>query len=187
MPALNTDEGVEFVGKPAAFGIEVRERYTNERYHKPSDEVTPDWDLSGLAEDVQLLFAVGYRVAQADALSGVVGGQRVQGDPGRAAEREVSVLPPGAAASSCRSPTGVCLYQGPHCQRDPASPACAIRTDAPSMADSVANPDMLRALVREIEDLRAKVDRQLNTIDKALAVARELADRVGATETARLN
>jgi Zn-dependent M28 family amino/carboxypeptidase len=66
VPALNTDEGVDFVGRPAAFGIEVRERYTNERYHKPSDEVTPDWDLSGLAEDVQLLFAVGYRVAQAD-------------------------------------------------------------------------------------------------------------------------
>jgi Zn-dependent M28 family amino/carboxypeptidase len=66
VPALNTDEGVEFVGKPASFGLEVRERYTSDRYHKPSDEVTPDWDLSGLAEDVQLLFAVGYRVAQAD-------------------------------------------------------------------------------------------------------------------------
>ena len=48
------------------------------------------------------------------------------------------------------------------------------------MADSVANPNMLRALVREIEELRAKVDRQLSTIDKALAVARELADGVAA-------
>ena len=66
VPALNTDEGVEFVGKPASFGLEVRERYTSDRYHKPSDEVLPDWDLSGLAEDVQLLFGVGYRVAQAD-------------------------------------------------------------------------------------------------------------------------
>jgi hypothetical protein len=55
------------------------------------------------------------------------------------------------------------------------------------MADSVANPDMLRALVREIEDLRAKVDRQLTTIDKALAVARELADQVGANETTKRN
>jgi hypothetical protein len=54
--------------------------------------------------------------------------------------------------------------------------------DAPSMADSVANPNMLRALVREIEELRTKVDRQLSTIDKALAVARELADRVAANE-----
>jgi Zn-dependent M28 family amino/carboxypeptidase len=29
--------------------------------------VKADWDLSGAAEDMQLLFAVGYRVANADA------------------------------------------------------------------------------------------------------------------------
>ena len=28
----------------------------------------PDWDLSGAAEDAQLLLAVGYRVANADRL-----------------------------------------------------------------------------------------------------------------------
>jgi Zn-dependent M28 family amino/carboxypeptidase len=66
VPALTVDEGVEFVGKPASFAEEVRRRWTADVYHKPSDEVRPDWDLSGLAEDVQLLFAVGYRVAQAD-------------------------------------------------------------------------------------------------------------------------
>ena len=54
------------------------------------------------------------------------------------------------------------------------------------MACSVDNPDMLRALVREIEELRNKVDRQLTSIDKALAVARELADRVGASDTPKL-
>ena len=66
VPALTVDEGVEFVGKPASFAAEVRQRWTADVYHKPADEVRPDWDLSGLAEDVQLLFAVGYRVAQAD-------------------------------------------------------------------------------------------------------------------------
>ena len=66
VPALDVDEGIEFVGKPAAFSEQVRAKWTADEYHKPSDEVTPDWDLSGLAEDVQLLFAVGYRVAQAD-------------------------------------------------------------------------------------------------------------------------
>ena len=35
-------------------------------YHAPSDEVKPDWDLSGAVDDAQLLFAVGYRVANAD-------------------------------------------------------------------------------------------------------------------------
>ena len=66
VPALTVDEGTEFVGKPAAFSEQVRAKWTADVYHKPSDEVTPEWDLSGLAEDVQLLFAVGYRVAQAD-------------------------------------------------------------------------------------------------------------------------
>ena len=66
VPALTVDEGTEFVGKPAAFSEQVRAKWTADVYHKPSDEVTPAWDLSGLAEDVQLLFAVGYRVAQAD-------------------------------------------------------------------------------------------------------------------------
>jgi Zn-dependent M28 family amino/carboxypeptidase len=66
VPALTVDEGTDFVGKPATFSEQVRAKWTADVYHKPSDEVTPEWDLSGLAEDVQLLFAVGYRVAEAD-------------------------------------------------------------------------------------------------------------------------
>ncbi|PYQ47655.1 MAG: peptidase M28 [Acidobacteria bacterium] len=66
VPALDPDEGIEFIGKPAGYGQRVRDDYTQNRYHKPSDEVLPDWDLSGAGEDLQLLFAVGYRVAQAD-------------------------------------------------------------------------------------------------------------------------
>ena len=33
-------------------------------YHAPSDEVKPDWDLTGAAEDGKLFLAMGYRVAQ---------------------------------------------------------------------------------------------------------------------------
>ncbi len=32
-------------------------------YHQVSDEVKPDWDLTGAVQDVQLLFEVGYEVA----------------------------------------------------------------------------------------------------------------------------
>ncbi len=35
-------------------------------YHQVSDEIHPDWDLSGAAQDVQLLFEVGYQVANGD-------------------------------------------------------------------------------------------------------------------------
>jgi Zn-dependent M28 family amino/carboxypeptidase len=66
VPALDPDEGVEFVGKSADYGQKVRDEYTNNRYHSPKDVITPDWDLSGAAEDLKLLLAVGYRVAQAD-------------------------------------------------------------------------------------------------------------------------
>jgi Zn-dependent M28 family amino/carboxypeptidase len=35
-------------------------------YHQVTDEIHPDWDLSGAVQDVQLLFEVGYQVANAD-------------------------------------------------------------------------------------------------------------------------
>jgi Zn-dependent M28 family amino/carboxypeptidase len=65
VPALYTDEGVDFVDRPAGYGMQMREKYTKEDYHAPSDEVKPDWDPSGAAEDAQLFFLVGYRVANA--------------------------------------------------------------------------------------------------------------------------
>ena len=66
VPALYTDPGIDFIGKPPGYGKQKRDEYTNRDYHAPSDEVKPDWDLSGAREDAQLLLAVGYRVAQAD-------------------------------------------------------------------------------------------------------------------------
>jgi Zn-dependent M28 family amino/carboxypeptidase len=66
VPALDTDSGLDYIGKPADFGKQKKDEYTNNDYHSPSDEVKPDWDLSGLGEQAKLLMAVGYRVAQAD-------------------------------------------------------------------------------------------------------------------------
>jgi Zn-dependent M28 family amino/carboxypeptidase len=68
VPALDIDAGTEFVGKPAGYGMQKRDEYTDKDYHKPSDEVKPDWDLSGAVDDARVLFKVGYAVAQADAL-----------------------------------------------------------------------------------------------------------------------
>jgi len=65
VPALDPDEGIEFVGKPADYGQKVRDDYTEHDYHKPTDVIKPDWDLSGAIEDLKVFFAVGYRVAQA--------------------------------------------------------------------------------------------------------------------------
>ena len=65
VPALDPDEGIDYVGKPADYGPKMRDDYTQHRYHSPSDVVLPDWDLSGAREDLKVFFAVGYRVAQA--------------------------------------------------------------------------------------------------------------------------
>jgi len=68
VPALDIDAGIEYVGKPAGYGIQKRDEYTKNNYHQPSDEVKPDWDLAGAVDDLRVLFRVGYFVAQADAL-----------------------------------------------------------------------------------------------------------------------
>ena len=66
VPALDTDSGTDYIGKPEGYGMKKRDEYTEKDYHKVTDEVKPDWDLAGAVEDVQLLFQVGYRVAQGD-------------------------------------------------------------------------------------------------------------------------
>ncbi len=63
VPAFDPDEGLDFIGKPAGWGLEQRRIYTAQRYHKPADVIQPDWDLSGAVQDCQLYFLVGYRVA----------------------------------------------------------------------------------------------------------------------------
>jgi Zn-dependent M28 family amino/carboxypeptidase len=66
VPAMNPDGGIDYLGKPAGYGEQVRADWNENRYHKPADVVTPDWNLSGTAEDLKVYLTVGYRVAQAD-------------------------------------------------------------------------------------------------------------------------
>lgn len=65
VPAFEPDEGADFIGKPPGFGIEARNAFYANDYHKPGDRVKPDWDLSGGVEDLQLDWMVGWRVANA--------------------------------------------------------------------------------------------------------------------------
>jgi len=68
VPALDLNSGVDFIGKPDGWGLQMRHKYTTEDYHKPSDKIKPYWNLSGAVEDLTLLGEVGYRVANADAV-----------------------------------------------------------------------------------------------------------------------
>jgi Zn-dependent M28 family amino/carboxypeptidase len=66
VPALAAGGGSDFIGKPPEYAKQVRDTYVAQHYHKPSDELRPDWDLSGAVEDIQLYFMVGLRVSNAD-------------------------------------------------------------------------------------------------------------------------
>ncbi len=68
VPALDSDDGSDVVGQPAGWGQKKKDEYTAGIYHQPSDQVRADWDMTGYAQDAKMLFAVGYRVAQADKL-----------------------------------------------------------------------------------------------------------------------
>jgi Zn-dependent M28 family amino/carboxypeptidase len=66
VPSIETSPGIDYVGKPAEFGTKMRAEYIAHDYHQPSDVVKPGWDLTGAVEDLDVLFELGYRVAQAD-------------------------------------------------------------------------------------------------------------------------
>ena len=66
IPAFYADPGIDYLDKPAGYGIEKREQYTAEDYHKPSDEVKPDWDLSGALEDLLFMHAMGRQLADSE-------------------------------------------------------------------------------------------------------------------------
>ena len=66
VPALHAARGIEIIGKPPGYGKQKRDEFIAKHYHQSSDEVDPTWDLSGAVQDVQLLFEVGYEVANGD-------------------------------------------------------------------------------------------------------------------------
>ena len=66
IPAFYADPGVDYLDKPPGYGIEKREEYTANDYHAVSDEVKPDWDLSGALDDLTFMYHMGARLAATD-------------------------------------------------------------------------------------------------------------------------
>ncbi len=66
IPAFYADPGIEYLEKPDGYGITKRQEYTANDYHKVSDEVKPDWDLSGAVEDLTFMFELGTALAESD-------------------------------------------------------------------------------------------------------------------------
>jgi Zn-dependent M28 family amino/carboxypeptidase len=55
IPALRIVNGVNFVNRPENWGREMRERYWNERYHRPNDELADWMSFDGLVQQVRVL------------------------------------------------------------------------------------------------------------------------------------
>jgi len=64
VPALYFKSGTNFVGRPAGYGTAKIEEYVAHDYHKVTDVVKSDWDFGGAAEDMRLIFEVGWQVAE---------------------------------------------------------------------------------------------------------------------------
>lgn len=66
VPALYFTAGHEVIGKPPGWGQQQADAWLARHYHRPSDQLTDDWDFFGLVEDARLGFIAGVMVATAD-------------------------------------------------------------------------------------------------------------------------
>jgi len=65
VPAMYLKAGIRHPGHDADWGRQLKEKYDNERYHQPGDQIDATWNLDGAVEDVQLMTVAVMRVADA--------------------------------------------------------------------------------------------------------------------------
>jgi Zn-dependent M28 family amino/carboxypeptidase len=66
IPVLYTSNGIDMLNGGVERGRALNDAYTANNYHKPSDEITDQWDMTGGAEDLELLYSVGRQIADSD-------------------------------------------------------------------------------------------------------------------------
>ena len=66
VPAISIGEGLDFVGKGREWGEQQDAEYTGQRYHQPSDEYRPDFDLSGAVQLARTVLRMGLSLANSD-------------------------------------------------------------------------------------------------------------------------
>jgi Zn-dependent M28 family amino/carboxypeptidase len=66
VPAISIGEGLDFVGKGREWGEQQDAEYTGKRYHQPSDQYRPDFDLSGAVQLARVVLRMGLSLANSD-------------------------------------------------------------------------------------------------------------------------
>ncbi len=64
VPMLYADGGIDKLDGGVEAGKAIADDYTALRYHKPADEYSEDWDMSGMQQDVTALYTIGRDIAQ---------------------------------------------------------------------------------------------------------------------------
>jgi Zn-dependent M28 family amino/carboxypeptidase len=64
VPVLYTGSGIDLVNGGEERGRALVNDYVAHRYHSPQDQVSPDWDMSGATQDLNVLYDVGRGLAQ---------------------------------------------------------------------------------------------------------------------------
>src|SRR6202140_60586 len=65
IPSVSIGGGTDYMGRPAGWGLAQSEDYTAHRYHQPSDEYRPDFDLSGATQLAEIVFRFGQSLGNA--------------------------------------------------------------------------------------------------------------------------
>jgi Zn-dependent M28 family amino/carboxypeptidase len=65
IPAVDVKGGYDYVGHPIGWGKAQREDYTAHRYHQPSDEYRPGFDLTGVAQLSEIVYRFGLSLGNA--------------------------------------------------------------------------------------------------------------------------
>jgi Zn-dependent M28 family amino/carboxypeptidase len=65
VPGISLESGSDFVGRPAGWGTEQRDKYTAERYHQPSDEVQPWFNYDGALQQLRVIVRTAVLVGNA--------------------------------------------------------------------------------------------------------------------------
>jgi Zn-dependent M28 family amino/carboxypeptidase len=68
VPSVSIESGTNFVGKPKGWGEQWWEDYNDKRYHQPSDEYRPDFNLSGSVQLGEIVLRFARRLADAPAM-----------------------------------------------------------------------------------------------------------------------
>ena len=65
VPGTSLESGSDFVGRPAGWGKEQKELYTEKRYHQPSDELLPWFSYDGAMQQLRVIVRTAVLVGNA--------------------------------------------------------------------------------------------------------------------------